>query len=54
MIMHKSNSRCNPQLEKIFAFFRPETITKIATLEKILSPPNLRSRNQNDGLDTVE
>src|SRR2546426_7614422 len=39
MIMHKSNSRCNPQLEKTFRIFRVQTITKIATLEKTLSPP---------------
>src|SRR6266702_7964128 len=39
MIMHKSNSRCNPNFEKFLKTFSRANDNKIATLEKILSPP---------------
>src|SRR5437879_144677 len=39
MIMHKSNSRCNPNFENFLIILRVQATTKIATPEKILSLP---------------
>ena len=39
MIMHKSNSRCNPNFEKFFGDFSGANDNKIATPEKTLSSP---------------
>src|SRR5437588_11764553 len=54
MIMHKSNSRCNPNLKKFFEDFSRANDNKIATLKRFFGLRNLRSRNQNNGLDTVK
>ncbi len=44
MIMHKSNSRCNPNFEKNLRIFRVPATTKIATPAKILSLPKFTLR----------